>query len=100
MKYLISQTDPRGSSQPLLTTPNRFTRTSQSAYWNTGNGSPDAVSFTVDQPGVVIAGVCIYGGSGQYIYEVELLDNVSISDSSRRLFVGGTGLVLPSLLPL
>ena len=66
-----------GSSRPLLMTPNRFTRTSPSAYWNTGNGSPDAVCFSVDRAGVVLAGVCVYGGGGQYEYEMELLDDVS-----------------------
>lgn len=60
----------------MLVTPNRFTRTSQSAYWNAGNGSPDAVAFTVDRPGIVVAGVCVYGGGGHYEYEVELLDEV------------------------
>ncbi|XP_048243746.1 E3 ubiquitin-protein ligase MYCBP2-like isoform X7 [Haliotis rufescens] len=62
------------TSRPMLVTPNRFTRTSQSAYWNAGNGSPDAVAFTVDRPGIVVAGVCVYGGGGHYEYEVELLD--------------------------
>ena len=80
------QTDLRGSSQPLLTAPNRFTRTSQSAYWNTGNGSPDAVAFTVDRPGVVIAGICIYGGTGQCSYEIEILDNVSSILLKPRIF--------------
>ena len=69
-----------GTSRPMLTTPNRFTRTSQSAYWNAGNGSPDALCFSVDKPGVVIAGICAYGGGGggQFDYEVELLDDVSM----------------------
>lgn len=70
------QMDVTNTSRPLLVTPNRFTRTSQSAYWNTGNGSPDAVGFTVDRPGIIVAGVCVYGGGGQYDYELELLDEV------------------------
>lgn len=53
-------------------------RTNQTRTWNTGNGSPDAICFTVDRPGVVIAGVCVYGGVGMYEYELELLDDVSI----------------------
>ncbi|KAL5012682.1 hypothetical protein ScPMuIL_011233 [Solemya velum] len=65
------------TSRPMLVTPNRFTRTSQSAYWNTGNGSPDAIAFCVDKAGIVIAGVCVYGGGGQYDFEVELLDDQS-----------------------
>lgn len=52
-------------------------RTNQTRTWNTGNGSPDAICFTVDKPGVVIAGVCVYGGVGMYEYELELLDDVS-----------------------
>jgi E3 ubiquitin-protein ligase MYCBP2 len=73
-----TQIDLTGTTSPLLTTPNRFTRTSQSAYWNTGNGSQDAVCFCVDRPGVVIAGVCVYGGGGHYDYQVDLLDDVSL----------------------
>ena len=30
----------------------------------------------VDKPGIVVAGVCVYGGGGQYNYELELLDEV------------------------
>ena len=29
-----------------------------------------------DKPGIVVAGVCVYGGGGQYNYELELLDEV------------------------
>lgn len=61
----------------MYTTPSRFTRTNQSRSWNTGNGSPDAICFSVDRPGIVIAGVGIYGGAGVYDYELELLDDVS-----------------------
>ena len=76
--FIHPQTDVQGSGRPMLTTPNRFTRTSPNAYWNPGNGSPDAICFTVDRAGIVIAGVCVYGGGGQYDYDVELLDDVSI----------------------
>lgn len=70
------QVDLDTSTRPLLVTPNRFTRMTQIAFWNTGNGSPDAVAFSVDRPGIVLAGVCVYGGSGTYEYEVELLVEV------------------------
>lgn len=63
----------------MYTTPSRFTRTNQSRSWNTGNGSPDAICFSVDRPGILIAGVGIYGGAGVYDYELELLDDVSIT---------------------
>ncbi|CAI9731993.1 E3 ubiquitin-protein ligase MYCBP2-like [Octopus vulgaris] len=75
-----SELDLASTSRPLLVTPNRFTRTIHGAYWNTGNGSPDAVAFSVDRPGILIAGVYVYGGSvvgGQYEYELELLDDQS-----------------------
>ena len=74
---LFLQTDVYSATRPLLVTPNRFTRTSQTAYWNTGNGSPDAIEVMVDKPGIVIAGICLYGGEGSYNYELELLDEVS-----------------------
>lgn len=61
----------------LHTTPSRFLRTNQSRTWNTGNGSADAICFSVDRPGVVIAGACVYGGLGVYEYQLELLDDVS-----------------------
>lgn len=57
-------------------TPSRFTRTNQSRTWNTGNGSPDAISFQVDRPGITIVGVGIFGGVGHYEYELELLEDV------------------------
>ena len=62
----------------MLMTPCRFSSTSSNAYWNTGNGSPDAVCFTVDKPGITIAGVTLYGGAAQYNCEVEILDDVSL----------------------
>ncbi|XP_014287849.1 E3 ubiquitin-protein ligase MYCBP2 isoform X3 [Halyomorpha halys] len=59
----------------LHATPSRFTRTNQSRTWNTGNGSPDAICFSVDRSGIVVAGVGVYGGVGSYDYELELLDD-------------------------
>ncbi|XP_013400127.1 E3 ubiquitin-protein ligase MYCBP2 [Lingula anatina] len=72
-----SEVDVNPTSRPLLTTPNRFQRTSSSAYWNTGNGSPDAVCFSVDKPGIMIAGATVYGAGESYDYELELLDEQS-----------------------
>lgn len=62
----------------LHVTPSRFIRTNQSRTWNTGNGSPDAICFIVDHPGISIVGVGIYGGIGHYEYELEILEDVSI----------------------
>lgn len=62
-------------------TPSRFTKVNQSRTWNTGNGSPDAISFQVDHPGISIVGVGIYGGIGHYEYELEILEDVSYSYS-------------------
>ena len=87
------QVDLDTSTRPLLVTPNRFTRMTQIAFWNTGNGSPDAVAFSVDRPGIVLAGVCVYGGSGNYEYEVELLVEVCGEVSPSRSIVPLTLLV-------
>ncbi|CAH0546546.1 unnamed protein product [Brassicogethes aeneus] len=79
----VAEDDVQGAcGRTLHMTPSRFTRTNQSRTWNTGNGSPDAVCFQVDHPGVTIVGVGIYGGIGHYEYEVELLeDQSSVSNS-------------------
>ncbi|XP_035827428.1 E3 ubiquitin-protein ligase MYCBP2 isoform X3 [Aplysia californica] len=61
------------SSRPMLVTPNRFTRASNTCQWNTGKGSPDGIAFCVDRPGIVMAGICVYTGSGTNEYEVEVL---------------------------
>lgn len=64
--------------QVLHLTSSRFTKVSQNRTWNTGNGSPDAICFSVDRSGIMIAGVTVYGGVGnEWHYELELLDDVS-----------------------
>lgn len=75
--YHLFQEDLQNACGRVLhLTPSRFTRTNQSRTWNTGNGSPDAVSFQVDRPGISVVGVGIYGGLGHYEYEMELLEDV------------------------
>ncbi|KAI5729573.1 hypothetical protein M8J76_004011 [Diaphorina citri] len=59
----------------MYVTPSRFSRNNTTRTWNTGNGSPDAICFSVDQSGIIIAGVGIYGGAGYYEYNIELLDD-------------------------
>ena len=56
----------------------RFGTTSRNAQWSTGNGNPDAECFSVDRAGVLVAGVGLYGGGGDYELEMELLDEVSL----------------------
>uniref|UniRef100_A0A8D8RF51 RCR-type E3 ubiquitin transferase n=1 Tax=Cacopsylla melanoneura TaxID=428564 RepID=A0A8D8RF51_9HEMI len=68
----------------MYVTPSRFTRNNTSRTWNTGNGSPDAICFSVDQPGIVIAGVGIYGGGGFYEYIIELLDDSKSQESDNK----------------
>ena len=63
-----------------LVTPNRFTRTSNSRTWNTGNGSPDAICFSVDKAGILISGSSVYGGVGTFDYELELLHDQSTGE--------------------
>ncbi|XP_037071412.1 E3 ubiquitin-protein ligase MYCBP2-like [Pollicipes pollicipes] len=64
-------------THPLHWTPSRFTRVSAARSWNTGNGSPDAIALTVDRPGVLLAGVVLYGGAGQFSYDLDLLEEVA-----------------------
>lgn len=66
----------RRKEQMIHTTPIRFRRINNNKSWNTGNGSPDALCFTVNKPEVVLVGVGVFGGSGNYDYEVELLEEV------------------------
>ncbi|XP_016086576.1 E3 ubiquitin-protein ligase MYCBP2-like [Sinocyclocheilus grahami] len=70
---LGSEVDGLNSLHSVKSTPNRFTKTSQGRSWNTGNGSPDAICFTMDKPGVVLVGFCVYGGGGIHEYELEVL---------------------------
>ncbi|XP_035682944.1 E3 ubiquitin-protein ligase MYCBP2-like isoform X1 [Branchiostoma floridae] len=70
-----SENEIQRSTMPVSCTPSRFARVSQGKSWNTGNGSPDAVCFSVDKPGVVVVGAMLYGGGGQHDYELELLDS-------------------------
>lgn len=65
------------SSMTPLVTPTRFSRVQMGRTWNTGNGSPDAICFTVDRSGISIAGATIYGASTatlDWVYELDLLD--------------------------
>lgn len=76
--FYALQVDGLNSLHSVKASPNRFTKTSQGRSWNTGNGSPDAICLTVDKPGVVLVGVCVYGGGGIHEYELEVLaDDVS-----------------------
>lgn len=77
---LFVQVDGLSSLHSVKPTLNRFTKTSQGRSWNTGNGSPDAICFSVDKPGVVLVGFCVYGGGGIHEYELEVLaDDVRAS---------------------
>lgn len=77
--YILTQEDQETNTVKHLITPSRFMRMNQSRAWNTGNGSPDAICFTVDRPGIMLVGVCVYGGMGNYEYSLELLHDVRVS---------------------
>jgi len=83
----LTQNEIQRSTMPVSCTPSRFARVSQGKSWNTGNGSPDAVCFSVDKPGVVVVGAMLYGGGGQHDYELELLDSSEVcrNDKSTML---------------
>ena len=78
MSSILMQGESQSTGRPLFTTPSRYTRVSQGRGWSTGNGTPDAVCFSVDKPGILVAGFCVYGGGGHHNYELELLDGVSL----------------------
>lgn len=65
----------------IQSTGSRYTRIDNTKSWNTGNFGPDAISFSVDKPGIVIAGAMVYSGSGNYDYQLELLQDVSLFTS-------------------
>ncbi|KAK4831860.1 hypothetical protein QYF61_019688 [Mycteria americana] len=85
---LGSEVDGLNSLHSVKSTLNRFTKTSQGRSWNTGNGSPDAICFSVDKPGVVVVGFSVYGGGGIHEYELEVLvddsDHTGDSTHSHR----------------
>ncbi|OXB59228.1 hypothetical protein ASZ78_013314, partial [Callipepla squamata] len=85
---LGSEADGLNSLHSVKSTPNRFTKTSQGRSWNTGNGSPDAICFSVDKAGVVVVGFSVYGGGGIHEYELEVLvddsDHTGDSTHSHR----------------
>jgi len=70
----------------LLTTPSRFAKINQTKTWNAGNGSPDAICFWVDRPGITIAGCGVFAGVGIYEYELELLAEVVYNFKNIILF--------------
>ncbi|KAG8137644.1 hypothetical protein E2320_004879 [Naja naja] len=84
----LSQADGLSSLHSVKSSPNRFTKTSQGRSWNTGNGSPDAICFSVDKPGVIVVGFSVYGGGGIHEYELEVLvddsDHTGDSTHSHR----------------
>ncbi|XP_072434050.1 E3 ubiquitin-protein ligase MYCBP2 isoform X14 [Chiloscyllium punctatum] len=81
---LGTEADGLSSLHSVKATPNRFVKTSQGRSWNTGNGSPDAICFSVDKPGVVVVGYHVYGGGGIHEYELEMLvdDSEHAGDSA------------------
>uniref|UniRef100_A0A8C6XHZ8 RCR-type E3 ubiquitin transferase n=1 Tax=Naja naja TaxID=35670 RepID=A0A8C6XHZ8_NAJNA len=85
---LGSEADGLSSLHSVKSSPNRFTKTSQGRSWNTGNGSPDAICFSVDKPGVIVVGFSVYGGGGIHEYELEVLvddsDHTGDSTHSHR----------------
>ncbi|XP_045784545.1 E3 ubiquitin-protein ligase MYCBP2 [Maniola jurtina] len=61
--------------KPIISPP-RFMRVNSARTWSTGNGSPEAICFTIDRRGVALAGACVYAGAGHYDYFMELLYDI------------------------
>jgi RCR-type E3 ubiquitin transferase len=62
----------------------RFKKCDYSKTWNTGHFASDAICFTVDRSGIVLAGCCVYYGSGNYEYQLELLHDTLDSKSQMQ----------------
>lgn len=75
---MFNKDDPESKSNKHLVTASRFMRVNSARSWSTGNGSPDAICFTVDRPGVALVGACVFVGSGLYDYTIELLHDVRV----------------------
>lgn len=74
----LTEVDPNCSTmRSILSTGPRFIRIDNTKSWNTGNFGPDAISFSVDKPGIMIAGAMVYSGTGNYDYQLEILQDVS-----------------------
>lgn len=72
------------SPYALQSTGIRFKKCDYSKTWNTGHFASDAICFTVDRPGIVLAGCCVYYGSGNYEYQLELLHDTLDSKSQMQ----------------
>ena len=72
------------SPYALQSTGIRFKKCDYSKTWNTGHFASDAICFTVDRPGIVLAGCCVYYGSGNYEYQMELLHDTLDSKSQMQ----------------
>ncbi|CAG0913072.1 unnamed protein product [Notodromas monacha] len=67
------------TTKEILSIPSRFGRVSQAKMWNACNGSPDAIGFVVDHPGIIIAGAKVFGSNAMLDYELELLVEKDVS---------------------
>ncbi|CRK91253.1 CLUMA_CG004933, isoform A [Clunio marinus] len=68
----------------LQSTGIRFKKCDFNKTWNTGHFASDAICFTVDRSGIVLAGCCVYYGSGSYEYQLELLHDTLDSKSQMQ----------------
>lgn len=59
--------------QSIRSTGSRFARRDPCRTWNTGSFGADAIAFSVDRPGIAIAGAVVYSGTGSYEYQLDLL---------------------------
>lgn len=74
----LTEVDPTSPPvRSIQSSGSRYSRIDSTKSWNTGNFGPDAISFSVDKSGIVIAGAMVYSGSGNYDYQLELLQDVS-----------------------
>nr|CAB3264102.1 E3 ubiquitin-protein ligase MYCBP2 [Phallusia mammillata] len=69
--------DEKNKSRQFIHQAQRFEKAAYERSWNTGNGSPDALSFSVDSDGINIVGFGVFGGGKEkHKYELELLEQI------------------------
>ncbi|XP_050683096.1 E3 ubiquitin-protein ligase MYCBP2 [Leptidea sinapis] len=60
-----------------LITPSRFIRVNRNPTWSTSTINKDIICFTVDREGVMLAGACVYGGTANINFTLELVRDVT-----------------------
>ncbi|VVC90679.1 unnamed protein product, partial [Leptidea sinapis] len=72
-----------------LITPSRFIRVNRNPTWSTSTINKDIICFTVDREGVMLAGACVYGGTANINFTLELVRDDDTKYALRLSTKGG-----------